>query len=150
MDMNLLAYNGLDYLDCYFDYDCCCYWQCPDGRVCACRDPQRRCGLIVPDPRLWYLRVLWRVDGDADEAPRAGSVSVPLLTYAVAAVFAAALAMAAAGVVAALSTPTTAAKTPLAVDANPPTAAQAVAASDRYCQVEREPRFANQSDAIAS
>ena len=90
------------------------------------------------------------VDGDVDAAPKAGSVSVPLLTYAVAAVFVAALVMAAAGVVAAPSTPTTAAKTPLAVDANPPTAALAVAASDQYCQVEREPRFASQSDATAS
>lgn len=94
---------------------------------------------------------LWRVDGDVDEAPKAGSVSAPLLTYAVA-VFAAAGvgAVVAAGVGAALSTPTTAAKTPLAVDGNPPTAAPAVVASDQYCLVVRAPRFANQSDATAS
>lgn len=70
MDMNLLAYNDPYYccFDCYYG----CSW-CPDARVCAYPDPQRRCGLVGPDPRLWYLRALWMVDGDVDEAPRAGS-----------------------------------------------------------------------------
>jgi hypothetical protein len=137
MDMNLLAYSDLYYFDYY--YDGCCL--CQDRRVCAYPDPQRRCGLVAPDPRLWYLMALWMVDGDVDEAPRAGFVSVPLLTYA-AAVFAAVAAVE-------LSTPTAAAKTPRVVDANPPTAAQAVVASNRYCPVERAPRFASQSDATA-
>lgn len=94
--------------------------------------------------------VLWRVDGDVDEAPKAGSESVPLLTDAVAAAFAVVeVVTAAAGVGAALSTPTTAAKTPLAVDANLPTAAQAAVASDQYYLAMQEPRFASQSDATA-
>lgn len=74
---------------------------------------------------------------------------MPLLTYAVAAVFAGALAVVVMVAAAELSTRTTAAKTPLAVDANPPTAAQAVVASNRYCQAARAPRFASQSDATA-
>lgn len=91
------------------------------------------------------------VDADVDAAPKAGFASVLLLMDAVAAVFVAVelVAVIAAVVAVVLATPTTAAKI-RDVDANPPAAAQALVASNRYSPVAREPRFASQSDVTAN